>query len=164
MSQPRCSVEVTGLDTARISPELDAVRLRRAELKESVGTLEEALAAPSPGREPEWGELVRCVLLEVSDDFAAHVTVTEGPDGLHQAILAGDLRLANAVGALATEHVEIASALAELITLCNPPVTTTEAAVIREMGTKLLGRIVRHRQRGADLIYEAYQTDVGGSD
>jgi len=28
----------------------------------------------------------------------------------------------------------------------------------------LLGHMVRHRQRGADLIYEAYQTDVGGGD
>ena len=29
--------------------------------------------------------------------------------------------------------------------------------------TELVGRVVRHRQRGADLIYEAYEVDIGGS-
>ena len=33
---------------------------------------------------------------------------------------------------------------------------------IRELGTRLLGALVRHRQRGADLVYEAYQVDIGG--
>jgi hypothetical protein len=35
---------------------------------------------------------------------------------------------------------------------------------VRERGTRLLGHLVRHRQRGADLIFEAYQTDIGGGD
>ena len=41
----------------------------------------------------------------------------------------------------------------------------TEEAVAahREAATELVGRIVRHRQRGADLIYEAYEVDIGGS-
>ena len=29
--------------------------------------------------------------------------------------------------------------------------------------SKLLGQLTRHRQRGADLIYEAYQVDIGGT-
>ena len=35
-------------------------------------------------------------------------------------------------------------------------------AARREAATELVGRIVRHRQRGADLIYEAYEVDIGG--
>jgi hypothetical protein len=27
---------------------------------------------------------------------------------------------------------------------------------------RLLGEIVRHRQHGADLVYEAYHVDIGG--
>jgi len=27
----------------------------------------------------------------------------------------------------------------------------------------LLGSLVRHRQRGADLVYEAYAVDIGGT-
>jgi hypothetical protein len=26
----------------------------------------------------------------------------------------------------------------------------------------LLGLLVRHRQRGSDLVYEAYELDIGG--
>jgi hypothetical protein len=33
---------------------------------------------------------------------------------------------------------------------------------IRELGTALLGRLVRHRRLGADLIYEAFQCGIGG--
>ena len=33
----------------------------------------------------------------------------------------------------------------------------------REAATRLLDRLVRHRQRGSDLIYEAYAVDIGGS-
>jgi hypothetical protein len=32
---------------------------------------------------------------------------------------------------------------------------------IRDLGTALLGRFVRHRQRGSDLIYEA-DAEIGG--
>jgi hypothetical protein len=33
----------------------------------------------------------------------------------------------------------------------------------REACIRLLGRLVRHRQRTSDLIYEAYAVDIGGS-
>jgi hypothetical protein len=33
---------------------------------------------------------------------------------------------------------------------------------VRDLGTALLGRLVRHRQRGSDLVFEAYEFDIGG--
>ena len=33
---------------------------------------------------------------------------------------------------------------------------------VRRLGTALLGLLVRHRQRGSDLVYEAYELDIGG--
>ena len=33
----------------------------------------------------------------------------------------------------------------------------------REELTTLMGRLRRHRQAGSDLIYEAYDVDLGGS-
>ena len=38
-----------------------------------------------------------------------------------------------------------------------------EVAAHREAATRLLDRLARHRQRGSDLIYEAYAVDIGGS-
>ena len=143
--------------------ELDAVRARRAELRETLNLLEAALAAPARGREMIWGEAVHATLVMIADDFGAHVEVTEGPGGLHQAILAGDLRLANAVDALTEEHGQIAEEISALVADSQAPVTAQDMDELREGATKLLGHLVRHRQRGADLIYEAYATDVGGT-
>jgi hypothetical protein len=143
---------------------LDAVRVRRAELREALDELERALAAPAAGRAVIWGEAVHECAVRLADDFRAHVDVTEGPDGLHQAILAGDLRLANAVDELTAEHAEMAAEIASLLTDSDAPVTPEDVDGVRERGTELLGHLIRHRQRGADLIYEAYQTDIGGGD
>jgi len=35
-------------------------------------------------------------------------------------------------------------------------------AAHREAATKMVGMLIRHRQRGSDLTYQAYQVDIGG--
>jgi len=144
--------------------ELDAVRARRAELRETLVALEFTLAAPASGRAVIWGEAVHASLALLADDFSAHVEVTEGPGGLHQAIMAGDLRLDNAVEALTAEHGQIAGQLASLVADSVAPVTADDVPDLRERATTLLATLLRHRQRGADLIYEDYQNDIGGGD
>jgi hypothetical protein len=144
--------------------ELAAVRARRAELRGSLDLLERVLAAPAAGRAVVWGEAVHAALGPLAEDFRAHIEVTEGPAGLHEAILGGDLRLANAVDALRGEHREIAELIADLVRDTEAPVTPADVETVRERATLLLARLARHRQRGADLIYEAYQTDIGGGD
>jgi hypothetical protein len=150
--------------TVSTHADLDAVRIRRAELRGTLDAMERVLAAPARGRAVIWGEAVHAVLGLLADDFGAHVDVTEGPGGLHQAILAGDLRLANAVAALTEEHGDIAAELASLVADTLAPVTPADVDDIRERATRLLAQLMRHRQRGADLIYEAYESDIGGGD
>ena len=58
----------------------------------------------------------------------------------------------------------MAEEIAALVADSEPPVAETDVDDLRERATGLLGHLVRHRQRGADLIYEAYQTDIGGGD
>jgi hypothetical protein len=144
--------------------ELQAVRVRRAELRENIDGMERALASPARGRAVVWGEAVHASLVVLADDFSAHVEVTEGPGGLHQAILSGDLRLANAVDALTAEHGQIAEEIAGLVADSAPPVTPDDVADLRERANRLLGHLIRHRQQGAELIYEAFETDIGGGD
>jgi hypothetical protein len=144
------------------TPELDAVRSRRAELRESLNQLEQALAAAAISRSEAWGQRVHEALSQLAQDFRDHIRVTEGPDGLHQSILAGDLRLANAVQALSTEHGDITAQLTAALEATKGTVDGADVGAVRERATQLLGRIVRHRQKGADLVYEAYETDIGG--
>jgi hypothetical protein len=129
-----------------------------------MGSLESALAAPAAERSVIWGELVHQALVDLADDFVDHIEVTEGPEGLHQAILSGAVRLANAVNALAAEHAVITAEIAALVRRTEPPVAARDVDPTRERATGLLADLVRHRQRGADLIYEAYDTDIGGGD
>ena len=63
--------------------DLREVRRHRAELLESITALEQALAAPVPGRQMRWAERVTAALMELSGDFQDHVGLTEGPAGLY---------------------------------------------------------------------------------
>jgi len=144
--------------------ELEAVRRRRAELKGSLNGLEAALAAPGSDLSVIWGERVHDRVALLQRDFEEHIAVTEGPDGLHAAILAGDLRLANAVRALTADHAVISDEIQGLFDMTEPPVGPAQVDEVREDGLRLLERIARHRQKGADLVYEAYDTDLGGGD
>lgn len=147
---------------ATSDPGLDLLRRRRAELRGSMSALEQALAAPAPGRTASWAERVHVALVELSADVREHVAITEGPDGMHQDLLAASPRLAHAVGRLSTDHVVIGEHLGDLLVRAGGTDAPADIEAIRELGTALLGRLVRHRQIGADLIYEAFQCDIGG--
>jgi hypothetical protein len=147
---------------AAMDLDLDAVRRHRAELRESIHALEQALAAPTPGRSRAWAERVHVALVELSSDLRQHVELTEGTDGLYSSVLASAPRLSNTVARLTREHADIQQLVDDLLVRANPLVTSEGVDRIRDLGTVLLGRLVRHRQRGADLLYEAYESDIGG--
>jgi hypothetical protein len=141
------------------------LRRRRAELRESLDALERALSAPAPpGLAAHWAERVHAALLELAGDFREHLAVTEGPDGLYQDLARRAPRLAGQVSRLVQDHVAIGERLDGLLSLMGLAVDGEEVRRIRELGTALLGSIVRHRQHGADLVYEAYEVDIGGDE
>lgn len=145
------------------------MRRRRAELLQSINGLEQALAAP--GLQARWGEKVSDAVMELASDFHEHMEITEGSTGLYTQVLHSSPRLAFQVDRLTQEHVKLGELMAELVTAIGKGDSATEAgevsgdhAEVRERGTKLLGALVRHRQRGADMMYEAYSVDIGGQD
>jgi hypothetical protein len=157
--------------------ELIEVRRRRAELYESISALEQALAAPVPGRQMRWAERVSAALAELSGDFRDHVVLMEGQDGLNARLIRRSPRLAHKVDALTKEHAALSGLIGELSSLMDHAQGSLERDEsmsqdpmpgrwdeVREHGNKLLGALVRHRQRGADLVYEAYAVDIGGQD
>jgi hypothetical protein len=146
------------------SDALEAARARRGELHKALLDFERALAGAAAGRAQPWAESVRAALVRVRETFVGHVEVTEGADGLYQEVLAQAPRLSGAVNRLQHEHVEIASALAEVDTRLDEPMSDADAWVqsIRDAAITLMGLLVRHRQRGADLVYEAYDVEIGG--
>ncbi len=141
---------------------LEELRRRRAELLESMRAVEQALAAPAPGRQARWAERVHVALVELSADVREHIDITEGPDGLHRELLSTTPRLSGAVARLAREHALIRDLVNNLLARVGEPEIEADVDTVRDLGTALLGRLVRHRQRGSDLIYEAYTAEIGG--
>ena len=145
---------------------VDLASEQRERLRDALVAFEDALSSAGPRRAAAWAEGVVQCILRVEAEFNSHVDFTEQEDGLYDDILEVAPRLAHRVDQLRQEHNEIAVALADCLTRVELVPNTAHADWVtarREECNALLGRLVRHRQRGADLVYEAY-SEVGGSD
>ena len=137
---------------------LQVARRHRAALLRDIHLFEQAIASPSG--EPGWRERVSTRLRSLRSAFAEHIVVTEGDDGLYAELLDHAPRLARRVHVLIREHAAIAVTMSAL----QRRVDVRESRVdeLRRCGSELLRALSRHRQRGADLVYDAYETDIGG--
>jgi len=132
-------------------------------LSDSIAMVRAALAEPvdSP---VVWGERVQQEVARLALDFVEHIDVTEGVGGLHESITESAPRLSRAVDILTAEHDETEADIAELVQATEPPVMARDVETIKVRGTLLLDSLVKHQQRGADLVYEAFEQDLGAGD
>lgn len=144
------------------TPAFEEVRRRRAELREAMGELENAIAAPAVDNLAEWTDGVRTALAQLREDFATHLAVTEGPGGLHEELVVVAPRLVHAVDRLTLEHATIGDAIGTVSDRLDAVTEEADADGVRDEATDLLVRLARHRQRGSDLLWQAYSSDVGG--
>ncbi len=149
------------MDTTSEQPFLEELRRKRGELRGSMSALEHALASPAGGDSARWAERVHVALVELSADLREHVTITEGPDGLYREVIRAEPRLSDAVARLTEEHGAFATQVDALISRVDPD-APIEVEPLREQGSDLIRGLMRHRQKGADLVYEAYEFDIGG--
>ncbi len=156
-------IESTRAPDVEATETLEEVVRRRADLYEAILSLERAAARPALEREEEW----RTDLLEALDELIAqiadHIDVTERPDGLYAEIVTAAPRLSGRVHRLRDEHPEMQAATAALRERVeeDDPLDVDE---IRDETRHLLGRLVTHRQHGADLLWQAYSLDTGGAE
>jgi hypothetical protein len=149
----------------RFSPALDEARKRRKTLHDTLVHLEESISSPAAARIPNWTALVLKDLVEVREAFDQHIVATERPDGLYDEILDRAPRLAGNIRRLKDEHPEIARATTAMIARLEQteigglqwPLDTA-----RDDLQRFIGQVIKHRQRGADLVWEAYNVDIGG--
>jgi hypothetical protein len=90
------------------------------------------------------------------------VSLTEAEGGLYADITERAPRLANKVKQLLVEHDTLAALSDEVLGKVQAADPEADVTQLREDVTELMGRIARHRQRGSDLVYEAYVVDLGG--
>jgi hypothetical protein len=165
---PAGQLDAQGFDRARVETaadlavHLDRVRRHRSELRDSVAAVDLALEAPI-ARGGVWRERVRAALAELAHDFDDHVALTESPGGIYDRARRSAPRLSVRVERLLEEHRDLREALHGYLAVLEHGGTMADLPVFREELTVLVGRLVRHRQKGGDLVYEAYDVDLGGS-
>ncbi|EWT03292.1 hypothetical protein N865_18910 [Intrasporangium oryzae NRRL B-24470] len=157
---------VSGNERQTTAPELaeylGKVRARRAELGDSIRAVDEALEA-AIARGGPWRERVRAALAELDHDFSDHICLTESPGGLYERIRRDAPRLSGPIDRLFAEHAPLREEIAGYLAVLEHGGTMADLPAFREELTLLVRRLRRHRQTGADLVYEAYDVDLGGS-
>lgn len=147
------------MELETVAPAVDAAKARRADLHSILVDLEGRIAAAAPGRETTWSDDVRGELQRLAEAFTEHVEATEGHDGLFAQVRRRAPRLDHLCHQLTADHKTIATELAAATAALDEGVSEAREAVL-----SLLAHLARHRQLGADLVYEAYAVDLGGSD
>ncbi|GIF66157.1 hypothetical protein Ais01nite_41920 [Asanoa ishikariensis] len=137
---------------------LQVARRHRAALLHEIHLFEHAIASPSA--DPGWRQRVGTRLRTLRGAFAEHIVVTEGEDGLYAELLAHAPRLHRRVQMLTREHAAIAVSMSAMQRRADLPGSRVDE--LRRCGGEVLRALSRHRQRGADLVYDAYETDIGG--
>ena len=147
-----------------LTPALEAAKRRRATLHDQLVHLEQAISSPAAGRAPEWTSQVVKEAVGLRDAWEQHVLVTEKPDGLYEEIMHRAPRVAGKIRRLQEEHPTIDAQIAATLERLESGEVESGWPVdeCRDDLQRLLGGIVRHRQRGADLVWEAYNVDIGG--
>jgi class 3 adenylate cyclase len=151
-----------------VSAPPEPVVQHREVLRSAIFQVEDALAAPSYSRAMAWCASVAAATHTMEAAFAEHVHLTEQPEGLYDELRTLAPHLDGRLTRLQGDHVEIMSRLTGFLnsvdgSVANATLVDEERIdAWRIEGTQLLGLLVRHRQRGIDLTFEAYLVDTGG--
>ena len=150
--------------TPELTPTLAETARRRADLHHALVGVERAISSPAIAREGDWSKDVTVALRDLREALAEHIEVTERDAGLYDEICQRAPRLSNKIEHLREEHPEMHDASTSLIDRLEADGLgdTWPLADARDELQRLLGRVVRHRQLGADLVWEAYNLDIGG--
>lgn len=139
------------------SEALKAATARRIELKSAVSNVE--FAAASPSAVPSWRDDIVRELDDLRIALDQHVTEVEGPEGLLAELSEAAPRLINKIDRVRDEHPGLCRQCGNTIELAKQNSGVSE---LRSSVLELLVAIARHRQNGADLVYEGYHVDIGG--
>ena len=132
----------------------------RSQLGRAMQQVELAAAAPS-AKESWLGDLQQS-LQQLETEFTTHVDRVQAPDGLLEGIVDTAPRLQLVVEQTRKNHVAVSRSIAEALEMTRSEDANAKHDDIRDATMAVLVALARHRQKGADLIYDAYDIDIGG--
>jgi hypothetical protein len=151
-------------DELAVNPALEEARRRRADLHAALITVEKVISGPAFGRENDWSKEVLLSLENLGRAIDEHIEVTERASGLYEEVTRRAPHLSPKIERLAEEHPAMrdeTAAMRERLR-ATPIGDAWPLEQARNDLQRLLGKVVKHRQLGADLVWEAYNLDIGG--
>jgi hypothetical protein len=143
---------------------LDAIRVRRDDFYEAVLALEQGLAAPA-GDDPQgWASSLAEPVGRLGSVLDAHVAGTEGESGLFAEVRDHAPRLIASIDRMQAEHEPLQQSVDDLTARLGSVTSDADVDGVREAGLDLIRRLLVHRHRGAELVYDAYDVDLSGGD
>ena len=118
------------------------------------------LAAAAPSAKQSWLGDLQQSLRQLEIEFTSHVDKVQAPEGLLDGIVDLAPRLQLVVEQTRENHVAVSRSIAETLEMTHSEDAKRED--IRDATMAVLVALARHRQKGADLIYDAYDVDIGG--
>ncbi|HEX9814323.1 MAG TPA: YbaK/EbsC family protein, partial [Myxococcota bacterium] len=145
-------------DIASEHESLSAALVLRERLYDSLMAVGRAIAAPL-GSGSRWRERLYREMTRLRDALDEHIEETEGPEGLLAEIVFQAPRLWREVDHLRDEHSDLKDECDRVIALLG---RQGPSLSLRSQVHILVSRFEEHRHRGADLVYEAFDVDIGG--
>lgn len=133
---------------------------QRSQLGEAMQRVE--LAAAAPAASESWISELAQNLRQLDIAFDEHIRDVQAPLGLLDQIVDQAPRLQRSVEASKVEHAAVAEAIKQAVLLAGDDDAANHVDEVRDATMAALVALARHRQKGADLIYEAYGVDIGG--
>ncbi len=143
---------------------LPEVRGRRDRLRSATLALEDASSAPAGGDVAAWSSVIEARLDDFGRALDAHVEITEDEGGLFSELVAASLEVTSAVDRLRRDHVTLRADLERARAHARLTRDHEDVDRLRRAILVLAEAVFRHRQRGADLLYDAYSVDVSVGD
>jgi hypothetical protein len=143
---------------------LAAVQERRDHFYEAIIELEKAMATAA-GDEPQvWAGTAELAATAMRNVLRHHIQETEAPGSIYDDIVEHSPHLAHAAGKLQTEHAPLREAVDELIEGLASVRNDEDVERARLRALDVLRALLLHRQRGAELVFDAYNVDVATGD
>jgi hypothetical protein len=144
--------------------QLDAVRVRRDRFYDAILAVERAMAAPAGDDAKRWATTLSAHVDSLREVLSDHVSGTEGDDGLFEQMREDAPQLLPALERLRDEHDPLIEGT-QVLSDALPNVSDDDGVdLVRVHALDLLRRLLEHRHRGAELLYDAYAIDVSPAD
>lgn len=130
---------------------------RRQSLYEAMRRLESAVSRPSGLA--DWRIEIESALAYLAWALDTHVIEVEAENGLFAQLAEQAPQLSADIDSLRREHTELQAACHAALSMAADWASST----LRRRVNVLLGRLAIHRQYGAELLFDAYNVDIGGA-